>query len=73
MERVKVISLAALLVFWVSLLAFRVLTSPEPQRVPLQYTSGQKGSPQAEVIAAPMPTVIHWPPIRRAELSLPTL
>ena len=63
MERVKIRSLAVLLVFWVGIQVLRVLTYPEPQRVPLKYVSGQKGSPQA-VIAAPVPTIIRWPAIR---------
>ena len=72
MERIKIISLAFLLVFWGSLLIFRFITYPEPQRVPLKFVSGQKASPQAAVIAAPVPTVIRWPAVHKPKLPSQT-
>ena len=72
MQRVKVISLAALLIFWVGLLAFRYVTEPEPARMSLKYVSGQKASPKAAVITAPMPSIKRWPLIHKPELPAKT-
>lgn len=68
MERVKIISLASLLVFWVGLLTFRCVTYPTAQRIPLTFVAGQKGSPKAALIAAPVPAIIRWPVVRKREL-----
>ena len=68
MARIKIVSLISLLAFWVGLVAFRFLTDPEPERVPLKYVSGQRGSPQAVVVSTPMPTIKRWPLIRKPEL-----
>ena len=72
MARIKIVSLISLLAFWVGLVAFRFLTDPEPERVPLKYVSGQKRSPQAPAIAAPMPSIKRWPLIRKPELPAKT-
>jgi hypothetical protein len=40
-KRTQILLFGALLLLWVGIIAVRVLTEPEPQRVPLKFVSGQ--------------------------------
>ena len=56
-KRMQILLFGALLFLWVGIIAVRVLTEPEPQRVPLKFVSGQTVVREALHEDSPAPAV----------------
>lgn len=68
-DRTKWGLLAVLVMVWVGILALRVFTREEPERVPLKYKSGQMVSRAAATPASGIPTVAKLSKPREEEIE----
>ncbi len=68
--RVKIVSLIGLVLIWAVLLSVRFLTDPEPQHVPLTFSTGQS-RPQQTAGAGKTVKIEPWTTIRRRDFPSP--
>jgi type IV secretory pathway VirB10-like protein len=67
-DRMKGSLLGGLLLLWGALLAFRIMSAPEPQRVPLKFVSGQSVAREDVRRGAGVPAILQ--PMRPAAAAL---